>query len=179
MESDVMKSALLALLDPEQPAVAAGIIESTLDAVESWLTRRMLVRATTKSYTQVAAELVATIRQAPPNLIDQKVRSYLTSQTADAKYWPDDNEMRFELTKMPIYRKISRSRLRMVLEAIEDYRRGYRPGGKEFAGMRVPRNGFWVEHIIPQSWEVLGKHPWRAHFKIAPNAYTPSEILLC
>ena len=159
MESDVMKSALLALLDPEQPAVAPGIIESALDAVESWLTRRMLVRATTKSYTQVAAELVATIRQAAPNLIDQKVRSYLTSQTAEAKYWPDDDEMRSELTKMPIYRKVSRSRLRMVLEAIEDYRRGYRPGGKEYAGMRVPRNGFWVEHIMPQSWEAAWKPP--------------------
>jgi hypothetical protein len=154
-----MKSALLALLDPEQPAVVPGIIESTLDAVESWLTRRMLIRATTKSYTQVAAELVATIRQAAPDVIDQKVRSYLTSQTADAKYWPDDDEMRSELTKMPIYRKVSRSRLRMVLEAIEDYRRGYSPGGKEYAGMRVPRNGFWVEHIMPQSWEAAWKAP--------------------
>ncbi len=98
MEIDVMKSALLALLNPEQPAVSPGIIESTLDAIESWLTRRMLVRATTKSYTQVAAELVAIIRQAVPNIIDQKVRSYLTSQTAEAKYWPDDDEVRSELT---------------------------------------------------------------------------------
>jgi hypothetical protein len=159
MESDVMKSALLALLDPEQPGVPPSIIESTLDAVESWLTRRMLVRATTKSYPQVAAELVAIIRQAAPDLIDQKVRSYLTSQTAEAKYWPDDAEMRSELTKMPIYRKVSRSRLRMVLEAIEDYGRGYRLGGKEYAGMRVPRNAFWVEHIMPQSWEAAWKAP--------------------
>ena len=159
MESDVMKSAVLALLDPEQPAVPPSIIEATLEIVESWLTRRMLVRATTKSYTQVAAELVAVIRQAIPNLIDQKVRSYLTSQTAEAKYWPDDDEMRSELAKMPVYRKVSRSRLRMVLEAIEDYGRGYRPGGKEYAGMRVPRNGFWVEHIMPQSWEAAWKPP--------------------
>jgi len=159
MESDVMKSALLALLDPEQPAVPPSIIEATLETVESWLTRRMLVRATTKSYTQVAAELVAIIRQAVPNLIDQKVRSYLTSQTAEAKYWPDDDEMYSELAKMPVYRKVSRSRLRMVLEAIEDYGRGYRPGGKEYAGMRVPRNGFWTEHIMPQSWEAAWKPP--------------------
>jgi hypothetical protein len=159
MESDVMKSALLALLDPEQPGVPQSIIESTLEAVESWLTRRMLVRATTKSYTQVAAELVAIIRQAAPKLVDQKVRSYLTAQTAEAKYWPDDEEMRSELTKMPIYRKVSRSRLGMVLEAIEDYGRGYRLGGTEYAGMRIPRTGFWVEHIMPQSWETAWKAP--------------------
>ena len=159
MESDVMKSALLALLDPERIAVAPATIESTLDAIESWLTRRMLVRATTKSYTQVAAELVTTIRQSTFDVIDQKVRSYLTSQTAEAKYWPNDTEMRSELTKMPICRKVSRSRLRMVFEANEDYRRGYRPGGDEYAGMRVPRNTFWVEHIMPQSWESAWKGP--------------------
>jgi hypothetical protein len=159
MESDVMKSALLALLNPEQPAVPLNIIESTLDVIESWLTRRMLVRATTKSYTQVAAELVLIIRQAGPDLIDQKVRAYLTSQAAETRYWPDDDEMRSELTKMPIYRKISRSRLRMVLEAVEDYRRGYRRGGNEYAGMRVPRTGFWIEHILPQNWEAMWKDP--------------------
>ena len=60
---------------------------------------------------------------------------------------------------MPVYRKISRSRLRMVLEAIEDHGRGYRPGGKEYAGMRVPRNGFWIEHIMPQSWEASWATP--------------------
>ena len=99
MESDVMKSTLLALLDPEQSPVPPGVIESTLDVLESWLTRRMLVRATTKSYTQVAAEIVGIIRQTPPHLVDQKLRSYLTSQTAEAKYWPDNDEVSSEADK--------------------------------------------------------------------------------
>jgi hypothetical protein len=119
----------------------------------------MLVRATTKSYTQVAAEIVGIIRQASPSLIDQKLRSYLTSQTAEAKYWPDNDEVLSELQKMRIYKKVSRSRLRMVLEAIEDHGRGYRPGGNEYAGMRVPRNGFWIEHVMPQSWEASWPAP--------------------
>ncbi|MCG3774328.1 MAG: hypothetical protein JW395_1147 [Nitrospira sp.] len=153
MESDVMKSVLLALLDDERPTVPTTVVESALDVIESWLTRRMLIRATTKSYTQVAAEMVSRIKQAPPNPIDQALRSYLMSQTAEAKYWPDDEEVLSELSKMPIYRKVSRTRLRMVLEAVEDYRRGYRPGGKEYAGMRVPRSSFWIEHVMPQSWE--------------------------
>jgi hypothetical protein len=159
MESDVMKSALLALLDDERPPVAPAVIDSTLDVIESWLTRRMLVRATTQSYNQVAAEMVSRIRQAAPNLIDQSVRSYMLSQTAEAKYWPDNEEVLNELIKMPIYRKVSRTRLRMVLEAIEDYERGYRPEGNEYAGMRVPRNAFWIEHIMPQSWEASWASP--------------------
>ena len=110
----------------------------------------MLVRATTKSYTQVVAELVNVIRQASVDQIDVAVHSYLISQRAEARYLPDDEELTRELMEWPIYRKISRARLRMVLEAIEDHSRGYRPGGTEYAGMRVPRNTFWIEHIMPQ-----------------------------
>jgi hypothetical protein len=159
MESDVMKSVLLALLNQERPPVPDTVINSSLDIIESWLTRRMLVRAPTKGYNQVAAEMVGIIRQTEATRIDQALRSYLMSQTAETKYWPDDDEVRTELADMPIYRKISRARLRMVLEAIEDHRRGYRPGGSEYAGMRVPRDGFWIEHIMPQAWDASWPPP--------------------
>ena len=159
MESDVMKSVLLALLDDEGPSVPKAVIESTLGLIESWLTRRMLVRATTKAYNQVAAEFVGIIRQTTPEQIDQSLRSYLMSQTVETRYWPDDDEVRSELAKMPIYRKLRRARLRMVLEAIEDHARGYRPGGSEFAGMRVPRGSYWIEHIMPQRWEFAWPPP--------------------
>lgn len=159
MESDLMKSVLLALLDGERPPIPGAVVDSTLEIIESWLTRRMLVRATTKAYNQVAAEMVGIIRQTSPNLIDQALRSYLMSQTAETRYWPDNEEVLNELLTMPIYRKISRIRLRMVLEAIEDHRRGYRPGGNQYAGMRVPRNTFWIEHVMPQSWEASWSPP--------------------
>ncbi|PYS35712.1 MAG: hypothetical protein DMG14_26330 [Acidobacteria bacterium] len=32
-------------------------------------------------------------------------------------------------------------------------------GGKEYAGMRVRRNTFWIEHIMPQSWEASWPPP--------------------
>jgi hypothetical protein len=159
MESDLMKSVLLALLDAERPVVPNQILEASLDIIESWLTRRMLVRASTKSYSQVAAEVVNIIRQTLPDAVDQALRSYFASQTADTKYWPDDEELAAELTKLPVYRRISRARLRMVLEAIEDDRRGYGSGGKTFAGMRVPRNRYWIEHVMPQRWETYWKSP--------------------
>ncbi|MEO8629294.1 MAG: DUF1524 domain-containing protein [Betaproteobacteria bacterium] len=153
MESDVMKSVLLALLDSERPPLPDAVVTSVLELIESWLTRRMLVRASTKNYSPVAAEIVGIIRQTPASNLDSLLRSYLTSQKAESSYWPDDDEVRAELTKMPIYRRLRRTRLRMIFEAIEDYGRGYRIGGNQYAGMRVPRTGFWIEHIMPQSWE--------------------------
>ena len=46
------------LLDPEQPQVPEAQLTKALDVVESWMVRRMLVRATTKNYSQIIAELV-------------------------------------------------------------------------------------------------------------------------
>ena len=54
IKSDLMKSVLLALLDPERPTVPNQVVEGSLDIIESWLTRRMLIRGSAKAYNQVA-----------------------------------------------------------------------------------------------------------------------------
>ena len=59
LESEVIKPLVLCLLDPEEPAIPEAQLIKALDVVESWMVRRMLVRATTKNYNQVVAELVA------------------------------------------------------------------------------------------------------------------------
>lgn len=159
MESDVMRSVLLALLDETRERIAAATVESSLAAIETWLARRMLVRASTKSYNQLVPELVSVIRQTEASRVDQAVRAFLLSQTSEHRYWPDDEEVARELARLPIYRRVSRGRLRMVLEAIEDYQRGYHLGGKEFAGSRVPRGAFHIEHLMPRSWELRWPAP--------------------
>ncbi|MGH9642188.1 MAG: GmrSD restriction endonuclease domain-containing protein [Terriglobales bacterium] len=72
--------------------------------------------------------------------------------TSEVAYWPDDDEVRRELEAMPIYRKLSRARVRMVLESIEDQWRGWIPGQISAAGMRIRRGTYAIEHIMPQSW---------------------------
>lgn len=53
---------------------------------------------------------------------------------------------------MPVYRKLSRARVRMVLESIEDYWRGWIPGRISSAGMRIRRGSYAIEHVMPQAW---------------------------
>jgi hypothetical protein len=50
LESEVFKPLILFLLDPEQEPFGEHQLTKALEVVESWLVRRMLVRATTKSY---------------------------------------------------------------------------------------------------------------------------------
>lgn len=150
MESEVVKPVLLALLDHRSGPLPPEDTETALDVLESWLTRRMLVRATAKSYNKIMAEVVSVIRNA--GAVGQTVREYFASQRSEIAYWPGDDEVRRELEAMPVYRKLSRARLRMVLESIEDHWRGWMAGQVSAAGMRIRRGSYAIEHIMPQSW---------------------------
>ncbi len=152
LESEVVKPVVLALLDHKSGALPQDDIEVALGALESWLARRMLIRATAKSYNKIMAELVSVVRNAAAGHVGSTVREFFASQRSEVAYWPDDEEVRSELAEMPVYRKLSRSRLRMVLESIEDNWRGWVPGKNSYSGMRIRRETYVIEHIMPQSW---------------------------
>jgi hypothetical protein len=152
LESEVIKPVLLALLDHKSGPLPQEQIDSSLDVLESWLARRMLIRATGKSYSKIMADVVSVIRNAGPDLVGQTLRQYFSSQRSEAAYWPDDDEIRREIELMPVYRKLSRARVRMLLESIEDHWRGWVPGKTSAAGMRIRRASYAIEHIMPQAW---------------------------
>jgi hypothetical protein len=152
-ESYVLAGILvLCLRDPEQPAVPETQFVKALDAVESWMVRRMLVRATTKNYNQVVAELIELLRQSNRTDPGDIIESYLAGQSSGSRYWPDDAEIREEVPGLLAYRRLGRGRLRMVLEAIEDYRRGWRDGKAGLGDERVPRGSLAIEHVMPRRW---------------------------
>ena len=152
LESEVIKPLVLYLLDPEQSAIAGAQVKKALGAVESWMVRRMLVRATTKNYNQVVAEIITCLKEGKRATAGDAIETFLASQTSASRYWPDDQEIHDELRVLPAYRRLGRGRLRMVLEAIEDHRRGWCDGQAALGADRVPRGKFAIEHIMPRNW---------------------------
>lgn len=152
LESEVFKPLILLLLDPEQPPVPAAQIQKALDVLESWLVRRMLVRATTSSYTQVAAELITQVRKSERDQAGDTIEAFFRNQSVVSRYWPDDEELRTELRGLLAYTRLRRGRLRMVLEAIEDHRRGWKGATEGLGGQRVPRGKYAIEHVMPRKW---------------------------
>jgi hypothetical protein len=152
LESEVIKPVLLALVDHKSGPLPQEEIDTCLDVLESWLTRRMLIRATAKSYNKIMPEVVSIIRNAPAGQVGHTLKEYFASQRSEVAYWPDDDEVRRELELMPVYRKLSRARIRMVLESIEDHWRGWIRGQISAAGMRIRRESYAIEHVMPQSW---------------------------
>ncbi len=152
LESEVIKPLVLCLLDPEEPPIPEGQLVKALDVVESWMVRRMLVRATTKNYNQVVAELVAQVRKSDRTNAGNVIEIYLAGQSSGSRYWPDDQEIRDELGALLAYRRLGRGRLRMVLEAIEDHKRGWREGRPGLGDERVARGKLAIEHVMPRKW---------------------------
>ena len=152
LESEVIKPLLLCLLDPQETSIPSEQVAKALDAIESWMVRRMFVRATTKNYNQVVSELIALLRGPARLQSGDVIREYLARQRSDSRYWPDDDEVRGELRELLAYRRLGRGRLRMVLEAIEDHMRGWRNGESRLGTERVTRGKLAIEHIMPRKW---------------------------
>jgi hypothetical protein len=152
LESEVIKPLVLYLLDPEDTPIPPDQLLKALDVLESWMVRRMLVRATTKNYNQVVAELIAQLRKGERTNAGDTIESVFAGQTSSSRYWPDDNEVRTELRTLMAYRRLGRGRLRMILEAIEDHLRGWHGEQAGLGGERVTRGSFHIEHVMPRKW---------------------------
>lgn len=152
LELDVVRPLFLYLVDPDEGKISKAELEKCFEIIESWLVRRMLVRVTGKRYNKLVPEIIKEVRKDRANSAEI-LENYFKNQLVDSAYWPDDEEVRRELQNLEFYRKIYRSRVRMVFEALEDYARGWKDGKSSSAGVRIRRASYSIEHLMPQSWQ--------------------------
>lgn len=120
-----------------------------LHALESFLIRRMICRQTGKDYNRLALELASRIREDHLNSADKVVTGFLKEQDVYSREWPTDETVADSLETTPLYRLLSRGRLRLVLEGIESRLRS-----QKSEQLEVPK-GLTIEHLMPISW---GQH---------------------
>ena len=149
MEVTTAYPPLLWLLGPDG-LVDADERGTALRAIESWLVRRMLTRQTTKNYNVVFLSMLKSVREraaargSGPRGSD--VVDFLAALRGESQAWPGDSSVTATLTTLPIYQVFRVSRLRMVLEAIEQ---SMRSGLSE--NVSLPTN-LTIEHVLPQEW---------------------------
>ena len=143
MQMAAFTPALLSFLSwPERVRIDA------LKALESFLVRRMVCRVTTKDYNRMTLDLVRELNRWEPEHGAQAVVSFLSSQKAESRRWPTDADLESAFRTLPLYRLLTRGRLRLVLEGIEELHRKKHMTEE----IQVPRN-LTIEHVLPQSWE--------------------------
>jgi uncharacterized protein with ParB-like and HNH nuclease domain len=152
MDVEVVKSVLIYLLDPAHEAIDNDTVIEALTHLESWLVRRALMRAVTKGSNRFIAQLVSVLREGARPDAANILKAFLSSQTADSSYWPDDRQIEEQLTDFRLYRLMPRGRTRMILEALEDELRGITRTTSGDAEQRCPRRTLSVEHLVPQKW---------------------------
>ena len=119
-------------------------------ALESFVVRRQVVGWVVVGYRDMAIELLKKI----DNMHDAgDPLQVLCDGLESAKWdWPSDNDIRYSVRHRGAYPGVGQPRLRMILEAVEDYMTRQSMA----AQVPCPRN-LWIEHVMPQSWQ---KH-WR------------------
>jgi hypothetical protein len=105
----------------------------------------MVCRLTTKQYNKLFLDLLRHSKT-ENGVLGGAVRQDLLSRTADSELWPDDGMFLGSWLSEPIYRRITRGRLRIIFEAIE-------------MSLRTPKTEeeqvqkrLTVEHIMPRAW---------------------------
>ena len=152
MDTETVKPVLLHLLDPSLPAIPNDEIDKAVMALESWLVRRAVIRATSKNFNKMFPQLVGELMTSQRSTAGTFVETFLRQQNADATYWPDDSTVRKSLVTLGVYSTLTRSRLRMILEGIEDEIRN--PADEDAATPQqwCERARLQVEHVMPTSW---------------------------
>lgn len=145
MQAGVFTPVLLLLFGAGEARLPRERLLRALQIIESYLVRRMVCRLTTKDYNHLVRDLLGAIED---NLAtaDEAVSGLLASQTAESRQWPDDATVGRALLDLPLYRMLTRGRLRLVLEGIEQTLRT-----SKAEEQHCPRK-LTIEHILPQRW---------------------------
>lgn len=147
MQARVITPVLLLLLGTE-PATA----NRTLDVLESFLIRRMICRQTTKDYNRMVLELTSRIQENGLDRADEVAAGFLKEQTAYSREWPTDESVARALESAPLYRLLTKGRLRLVLEGIEAWVRA-----KSMSEHPDAPRYLTIEHLMPVGWR---KESW-------------------
>ena len=142
MQAGVITPVMLILLSA-QPEPRQGAFE----ALESFLIRRMICRLTTKDYNRLTLELAGRLQENSFDDADKITAGFLKEQKANAREWPNDDEVAHALSTSPLYRLLTRGRLRLILEGVEAR---LRSSGKS-EDLEVPKN-LTIEHVMPVGW---------------------------
>jgi hypothetical protein len=153
LDSQVFTSLVIWLNDSKLKPVPEDQLKLAVGAIESWVVRRAILKLPTKRYNQITVELLNLLRKVDRNEVGNYVQKFLTGQSTVNGYWPNDDELIRELNTRPLFRRLGRPRMRMILEALEDKRRGFGgPTEGKYADSTVSRGIHSIEHVMPQEW---------------------------
>lgn len=122
-----------------------------LEAIESWLMRRMLCRLTSKNYNNIFIELLEELKDGDNRRAGETVVEFFQTRDGESDYWPNIDDLETSIIELQYWSRINQRRLKMVLSAIE---RELRDTG--YSETLEFTQNLEIEHLLPQEWS----HNW-------------------
>ncbi len=95
---------LLYLYGVPTEALPAQKLLRCLDAIESFLVRRLITRATTRNYGTIFIDVLKTAAEGAPADVDTRIIEFMAGKTSDADRWPGDDELTSAVLNTNIYK---------------------------------------------------------------------------
>ncbi len=157
LDSEVVRPLLIWLDEPEQSDITESDRQRILEVLESWFVRRAMVKAPSQGSNRFLVDILQHLSRQPKEDVGTAIEEFLAANHTAVGYWPSDDEVRAVMAGAAVYGNYRQNRVRMVLEALEDTKRGY-PGANPLAMGPIVRSKATIEHLMPQTWR---KH-WAA-----------------
>lgn len=139
---------LLALLDRYEHDQDA--LDSAAVVLESYLVRRMICGMQTRGYGTLGLKLLKALKHNTTTQPGDLLRVELEALSGSDE-WPDDNEFRRNWVNRKFYGYLRRSRVLMILQAIEHHHQCTNTKAEPL--MNFDWSKLQIEHIMPQAWE--------------------------
>ncbi|WP_166028496.1 DUF262 domain-containing protein [Streptomyces chilikensis] len=125
--------------------------QRAIRAIDSYLVRRAILNLSNRDYNHVFRELAGVAAQQPERA-DEAIVKALSALQGHHRQWPSDVAFRTALEQDPLYSRLYRHRVRVLLEALEDELRT-----EHTEQLTVPVGEhvdakLTIEHVMPQSW---------------------------
>ena len=122
--------------------------DQSIRIVDSYLMRRVALKAYYSGFDEVAFEYVQALRDSPAN----EICSVLIEQFDKSRgrhWWPTDEDITLRFGNSNMYQGISKERIQLLLGAIAERIHAENPD----LSMSFSPNPLTVEHVAPQGWE--------------------------
>ncbi len=122
--------------------------DRALQALESWLVRRMILGAQTGHYNRLLAALLARLHEQDDlTAADDVIIATLRGFENPTDVWPSDDQLHAQLCERGLYGWINQRRIRVLPEACECRS----PNDNRTEQLPMPES-LTIEHALPQGW---------------------------
>jgi len=147
MDFDVSTALPLVMFLELEAGLDAEQSKDCLDAVESFIARRVLAGEETKEYNKLFVDVIGSLRGLSGAAVLPALRKKLLEGGGTTRHWPTDGEVVERAISRPVFKMIKTPALRLILERLETHHRN-----KKTENSDVPA-GLQIEHVLPQKWD--------------------------